>query len=284
MIKAERYNYIIGDLQGCFESLKQLLKKIAFDPTQDFIWFAGDLVARGESSLKTLRLVKQLCEQGAAATVLGNHDLTLIACVLGFKKVNPKDKIDDILNAPDCNELIDWLCCQPLCLFPNQNTILTHAGVPCIWTAQQTQTYAEEVSQVLKSSKRDHFLKHMYDTAPTLWSEQLIGNKRYRTIVNYLTRMRLTSNLGELEFSFKDSLDEPMPNGFAPWFTFASPTAKTHQIFFGHWAALQGKTVSPKIQNVDGGCVWGGQLIAYCLEHQSCLNQTCVRPSIDVPI
>lgn len=274
MTKAKRYNYIIGDLQGCFESLKQLLKKIAFDPDQDFIWFAGDLVARGENSLKTLRLVKKLCEQGAAATVLGNHDLTLIACACGFKKVNPKDKIDDILNAPDCDELIDWLCCQPLCLFPNQKSILTHAGVPCIWTAQQTQTYAHEVSQVLKSSKRDHFLNHMYGSEPTVWSDALTGNKRYRTIVNYLTRMRLTSNLGELEFSFKDSLDKTMPDGFAPWFIFDSPTAKTHQIFFGHWAALQGKTISPQIQNVDGGCVWGGNLIAYRLEDQSSFSHT----------
>ena len=169
------------------------------------------------------------------------------------------------------------MCDQPLCLFPNKKSILTHAGVPCIWTAQQTQVYANEVSQVLKSSKRDHFLKHMYDSAPTLWSEDLTGNKRYRTIVNYLTRMRLTSVLGELEFSFKDSLDKPMPDGFAPWFTFENPSAETHQIFFGHWAALQGKTISSNIQNVDGGCVWGGQLIAYCLENQQSISVNAVN-------
>ena len=268
---AKRYNYIIGDIQGCFEALKALLKHIQFDASQDFIWFAGDIVARGENSLGALRFVKKLVENGAAATVLGNHDLNLLACARGLKETKPKDKTQEVIDAIDSDELIDWLRKQPLCLFPDEKTILTHAGVPCIWTAEQTACLAHEVEAILAHENftvLDDFLSAMYGTEPDIWSDKLQGNARLRCITNYLTRMRLSNAEGRLEFSFKDSLDDPMPAGFQPWFEFDSKAAETHQIVFGHWAALQAKTVSTNIQNVDGGCVWGNQLVAFRLEDQ----------------
>ena len=266
-----RYNYIIGDVQGCFEALKALLKEIQFDADQDFIWFAGDLVARGENSIGALRFIKKLCERGGAATVLGNHDLNLLAVARGIKKLKDKDKIDDVIHALESDDLIDWLRKQPLCLFPNEHTVLTHAGIPSIWTAEQAATLAKEVEVVLSNDDfavMDTFLNNMYGTEPDLWLDELTGNARLRCITNYLTRMRLTDAEGRLEFSFKDALDEPMPDGFQPWFEFDSKAAQTHQVVFGHWAALQGKTISDRIQNVDGGAVWGHQLIAYRLEDQ----------------
>ena len=268
---AKRYNYIIGDIQGCFEALKALLKHIQFDASQDFIWFAGDIVARGENSLGALRFVKKLVENGAAATVLGNHDLNLLACARGLKETKPKDKTQEVIDAIDSDELIDWLRKQPLCLFPDEKTILTHAGVPCIWTAEQTACLAHEVEAILAHEDftvLDDFLSAMYGTEPDTWSDKLQGNARLRCITNYLTRMRLSNAEGRLEFSFKDSLDDPMPAGFQPWFEFDSKAAETHKVVFGHWAALQAKTVSTNIQNVDGGCVWGNQLVAFRLEDQ----------------
>lgn len=264
-----RYNYVIGDVQGCFEALKALLKEIKFDPEQDFIWFAGDLVARGENSIGTLRFVKKLVDRDVAATVLGNHDLTLLACARGLKALQDKDNTRDVIDAIDSDDLIDWLRKQPLCLFPNDQTILTHAGIPCIWSAEQTFALAKEVEAIISHEDFavvDAFLAEMYGKEPDLWSDDLEGNARLRCITNYLTRMRLTNSEGRLEFSFKDSLDDPMPQGFKPWFEFESEASKTHQLIFGHWAALQGKTINPQIQNVDGGCVWGKQLIAYRLE------------------
>ena len=269
MSSAIRYNYVIGDVQGCFEALKALLKQIQFDADQDFIWFAGDLVARGENSIGALRFIKKLADRGAAATVLGNHDLNLLAVARGIKEINPKDNVDDVIHALESDDLIDWLRKQPLCLFPNENTVLTHAGIPCNWTAAQAAALAKEVEAVISHEDfavLDDFLNGMYGKKPTLWSDDLQGNERLRCITNYLTRMRLTDAEGRLEFSFKDSLDEAMPEGFKPWFDFDSQAAQTHQIVFGHWAALEGKTISAQIQNVDGGCVWGNQLIAYRLE------------------
>jgi bis(5'-nucleosyl)-tetraphosphatase (symmetrical) len=263
------YNYVIGDVQGCFEALKALLKEIKFDVDQDFIWFAGDLVARGENSIGAIRFIKKLVERGAAATVLGNHDLNLLAVARGIKASKDKDHIDDVIHALESDDLIDWLRKQPLCLFPNQHTVLTHAGIPCNWTAQQAAQYAQEVEAVISHDDFavvDAFLTEMYGKTPDLWSEDLQGNARLRCITNYLTRMRLTDATGRLEFSFKDSLADPMPEGFKPWFEFESQATHSHDVVFGHWAALQGKTISDKIQSVDGGCVWGNQLIAYRLE------------------
>lgn len=266
-----RYNYVIGDVQGCFAALKDLLKSIQFDANQDFIWFAGDLVARGEDSLGTLRFVKKLVDRGVAATVLGNHDLNLLACARGIKNIKAKDQTQDLIDAIDSDDLIDWLRHQPLCLMPNANTILTHAGIPLNWSAAQTLALAKEVEAVLRSGdfeQVDAYLSAMYGATPTRWSDDLEGQDRLRVITNYLTRMRLTDAEGNMEFEFKDALDAPMPAGFQPWFEYPSQTANTHQIVFGHWAALQGKRVSAQIQNVDGGCVWGEQLIAYRLEDQ----------------
>ena len=267
-----RYNYVIGDVQGCFEALKALLKTIQFDPDQDFIWFAGDLVALGENSLGALRFIKKLVERNAAAIVLGNHDLTLLAAARGIKAIKDKDNIRDVIDAIDSDDLIDWLRKQPLCVFPNATTVLTHAGIPTNWTAEQTAALAAEVEAVIAADDFDvvdAFLKEMYGKEPTLWSDELTGHARLRCIVNYLTRMRLTDSAGRLEFSFKDSLNDPMPEGFKPWFEFASQAAQTHKVVFGHWAALQGKTISDSIQNVDGGCVWGHQLMAYRLEDET---------------
>lgn len=264
-----RYNYVIGDVQGCFEALKALLKEIRFDPDQDFIWFAGDLVARGENSLGVLRFVKKLADRGVATTVLGNHDLTLLAGARGLKEIKDKDQTRDVIDAIDSDELIDWLRKQPLCVCPNESTIITHAGIPHLWSAEKTQALAKEVEAVIQHDDfavMDHFLAEMFGKEPALWSDDLQGNERLRCIVNYLTRMRLTDAEGRLEFSFKDSLNDPMPAGFKPWFEYASAAAETHKIIFGHWAALQGKTISAQIQNVDGGCVWGHQLVAYRLE------------------
>ncbi|WP_180129957.1 MULTISPECIES: symmetrical bis(5'-nucleosyl)-tetraphosphatase [unclassified Acinetobacter] len=271
MTRSIRYNYVIGDVQGCFEALKALLKEIKFDADQDYIWFAGDLVARGENSVGALRFIKKLVDSDVAATVLGNHDLTLLACARGIKDINPKDNIDDVIHALESDDLIEWLRKQPLCLFPNEQTILTHAGIPLNWTAQQTADLAKEVEAVIGHDDFDvvdAFLQVMYGKEPNLWSDDLSGHARLRCITNYLTRMRLTDAEGRLEFSFKNSLNDPMPKGFQPWFEFESQAAQTHQILFGHWAALQGKSISAKIQNVDGGCVWGNQLMAYRLEDQ----------------
>lgn len=263
-----RYNYVIGDLQGCFTALQALLEQIEFDEKQDHLWFVGDLVARGEDSLATLRFVKKLCESEVAHTVLGNHDLNLLAVWRGFNKIRKNDRTAPIFDAPDAAVLLNWLRKQPLLLRPNPDYVLTHAGLPHCWTTEQAESLAFEVALALRGNflELDRFLENMYGNDPDVWSDDLIGVARLRLITNYLTRMRLVDANGRLEFAFKDGLDAPMPEGFAPWFDRIPDVQRTEKVLFGHWAALEAAGQMPKAIPLDGGCVWGGSLVAYRLE------------------
>ncbi|HNL79549.1 MAG TPA: symmetrical bis(5'-nucleosyl)-tetraphosphatase, partial [Agitococcus sp.] len=236
-----------------------------FDPQHDCLWFAGDLVARGSDSLAVLRRVKAL--GSSARVVLGNHDLHLIACFYGYSIAKKKDRTANILTASDGQELINWLRHQPLFLdIPHQQAVISHAGIPPCWNLTQARTLASEVSQVLKNEVQLHqFLGGMYGNSPALWHEHLRGAKRWRVITNYLTRMRLCNLAGELEFSHKEGLDD-LPDGYYPWFNLPNPSIKNTRILFGHWAALEGNGPQAPIIALDGGCVWGGQLLAYRLD------------------
>lgn len=260
-----RHQYVIGDLQGCYAAYLQLLEVLDFDPEQDRLWFAGDLVARGEDSLNTLRHVKALCEQGAAATVLGNHDLNLLAVWRGATKIKKKDKTAPIFAADDGDELLDWLRHQPLLAYPDEHTVLVHAGIPPHWSIEDADHYAKQLEAQLQSSlpQLDQLLPNLYSKTADKWHEGIDGYTKMRAIANYLTRMRLCQQDGLLEFSFTAGLDEPMPKGFLPWFEWQAP--RTRKILFGHWAALKGEVDLPHARALDGGCVWGNYLLAYRL-------------------
>lgn len=263
----KRYRYIIGDLQGCYSAFTVLLKKIDFDDNQDLIYLCGDIVARGENSLECLRLAKSLSDKGALQTVLGNHDITLIANWLNIFPAKEKDKTGDIFKADDCDELLNWLRQQPFLIQIDDKSVMTHAGIPSIWTTKQAKAYADELSIQLSSSKKQlkRLLPKLYDKKDNeQWKDDLNGYKRLRLITNYFTRMRLCDKDGNLELKFKGGLDDELPDGYQAWF--AWQTDRAERIYFGHWAGLEGKIDTPFVRSLDGGCVWGGQLLAYRLE------------------
>ncbi len=261
-----RHTYIIGDLQGCYGAFVNLLQKIEFDATQDKIYLCGDIVARGEDSLATLRLAKQLADQNALQTVLGNHDITLIATWLGVLPIKPKDGTAPIFEASDGDELLHWLRVQPFLLEPNPQSIVVHAGIAPHWTTDTAKACAKELqiqfSGSIKQLKR--LLPNLYSKTPKLWSDDSLGFERLCMISDYFTRMRLCDKDCRLDLQFKAGLDDTMPAGFRPWFEWQSPSSE--RVFFGHWAALEGKVDTPKVRSLDAGCVWGGKLLAYRLE------------------
>ncbi|HCH26458.1 MULTISPECIES: symmetrical bis(5'-nucleosyl)-tetraphosphatase [Psychrobacter] len=275
-----RHQYVIGDLQGCYAAYRQLLNTLAFDPTQDKLWFAGDLVARGEDSLSTLRHVKSLCEQGAAATVLGNHDINLIAVWRGVAKLKNKDKTAPIFAAEDCDELLEWLRHQPVLAYPDEYTVLVHAGVPPHWSIEAAADYARQLEAALQSSlpQLDALLPNLYSKTADKWHAQISGYTKLRAIANYFTRMRLCKQDGTLEFDFSAGLQEPMPDDFAPWFEWQVP--RTRKILFGHWAALKAEVDLPHARALDGGCVWGNHLLAYRLSDGKVVTSSVHCPSL----
>lgn len=265
MAKRYRHEYIIGDLQGCYASFLALLAHIGFDERQDKLWLAGDIVARGEDSLSTLRYVKALSDKGALTTVLGNHDITLIATWLGVLPIKPKDKTAAIFSAPDCDALMNWLRRQPLLVLPSDDTVLVHAGIPPNWRIKDARRYAREVEVQLAGSRGQlkRLLPNLYSKKSERWHEKVHGYTRLRLITDYFTRMRLCDKDGLLEFGFKASLSDTMPTGFRPWFEWQ--VKRRRRVFFGHWAALKADVDLPQARALDGGCVWGGRLVAYRL-------------------
>ena len=275
-----RHQYVIGDLQGCYAAYLHLLEILDFDPAQDKLWFAGDLVARGEDSLSTLRHVKALCEQGAAATVLGNHDINLIAVWRGAAKIKKKDQTAPIFAADDCDELLEWLRHQPVLAFPDEQTVLVHAGIPPHWTIEVAANYAQQLESQLQSSLKqlDRLLPNLYSKTADDWHPDINGFTKMRAIANYFTRMRLCKQDGTLEFSFAAGLEASMPEGFLPWFEWQVP--RTRKVLFGHWAALKGEVDLPHARALDGGCVWGNDLLAYRLSDGKIIRSSahCLQP------
>ncbi|MDN3653614.1 symmetrical bis(5'-nucleosyl)-tetraphosphatase [Thalassotalea ponticola] len=252
--------YLIGDVQGCYASLQKLVDKIAFDPVQDQLWFCGDLVARGEDSLSTLRYVSGLGE--AAKTVLGNHDLHLLATYYGVSKANKKDKLDNLLHASDCAQLMEWLRQQPLVLaLPDGNGFLSHAGLPPNWSSKKALKMSAFVSQRLQSKKPKKWLRAMYGNLPNHWQHCHSDIEKFRFTVNALTRMRFCYQDGGLEFKSKNSPKANTNKHLQPWFE-VHQTLDKLQWVFGHWASLEGRVNADNIYALDTGCVWGGRLTA----------------------
>jgi len=251
--------YAIGDLQGCFKPLQRLLDKIQFDPTNDKLWFAGDLVNRGPQSLETLRFVKSL--GSSAVTVLGNHDLTLLAMAEGFGK-SKNHTLDDILNAPDRDELLHWLRNQPLFHYnEKRGYCMVHAGVPMLWDISTAVIRAHEVEKVLRSDRYHEFLAHMFGNTPTLWHDELRGWDRLRYITNCFTRMRYCTQNGALEFHSKGA-PGTQEDGYFPWYELKNRPNIKDKIIFGHWSTLAGITNQEGVYALDTGCLWGGKLTA----------------------
>lgn len=267
--------YAIGDIQGCFQPFQCLLKQINFNPDRDQLWLAGDLVNRGPQSLETLRFCYH--HRDNIVAVQGNHDLHLLATAFDSERSpKRKDTFNDILQAKDRDQLLDWLLHNPLLYVDNdQKAVLVHAGMPPMWTVAQARQHAQEVERILQDPNlRLSFFKAMYGNEPAGWQDHLSGPERWRTITNYFTRMRLCDAEFNLDLAYKSTL-EGKPQHLYPWFDVPNRIDIDHKIFFGHWAALLGNTHNPNIIGLDHGCVWGNKLSAYCLEKDQWFHCHC---------
>jgi bis(5'-nucleosyl)-tetraphosphatase (symmetrical) len=268
--------YAIGDIQGCLEPLERLLEMVGFDPAADRVWFTGDLVNRGPASLKVLRLVRDLGER--AVTVLGNHDLHLLAVWSGEARLKRNDSLQQILDAPDCDELMDWLRGQPLLHHDAElNALMVHAGVLPGWSLQQARDHAAQAEAVLRGEEFRPFMASLYGDEPSRWDPQLQGWDRLRFIVNVFTRMRFLANGGQLMMDFKGAPADSPP-GYEPWFrqALAWPAGRP-RVIFGHWSTL-GFVNESGVIALDTGCLWGGQLTAVRLDGP------LERHSLDCPV
>ncbi len=266
--------YIIGDVQGCHQELQELLMVIDFDPEKDKLGFIGDLVNRGPDSLEVLRFIKRLPHP---LIVLGNHDLHLLALGYGVVSYKVNHTLDEVLEAPDKIELLEWLRQQPFLIYePSFDTLLVHAGTPPGWNLTQSLANAEEAAALLRGPDYLNFLHHLYGSHPLQWEDNLSGWDRARYIVNAFTRMRFCTQTGTLDLNNKTS-QSTNPQSLKPWFEWYH---QPQRVVFGHWAALEGHTTNPKCEAIDTGCAWGHSLTAICLENGQRFSVPAANSSI----
>jgi len=260
--------FAVGDIQGCYSEFRTLLEKLDFQPNLDQLWLTGDLVNRGPQSLEVLKYLRDL--GSSAVSVLGNHDLHLIAQAMN--KSNPKSAEQDlqaILASRDKIDLIEWLRHLPLLFFDTHHqTVLVHAGLHPHWDLLESQQYACEVEELLQGSSSQQFLKVMYGDMPNKWNKNLSGYDRYRIIINCLTRIRYVGSDIELDFVTKNHPRESKDATLVPWFEINNRANQDYRIIFGHWSHLKFYSGN-NIICLDGGCVFGGALIAIDVDQPS---------------
>ncbi|SIT50119.1 Bis(5'-nucleosyl)-tetraphosphatase, symmetrical [Paraburkholderia piptadeniae] len=245
-----------GDLQGCRTQFQQLLAKAA-PPADAPLWFAGDLINRGGESLATLRDIIEMGDR--AVPVLGNHDLHLLAVYAGIRRSKKGDTIDDILAAPDAEDLIDWVRHRPLAHYEN-DILLVHAGVLPQWDVDLTMELADDLQRALRAPSWKETLAGLYGNEPNQWTPGLKGLDRLRITCTALTRMRFCNVDGVMDFSSSGGINSA-PKGFMPWFDVPGRKTENITIVCGHWAAL-GLMMRDNLIGLDSGCVWGEQLTA----------------------
>lgn len=265
--------YAIGDIQACHKEFKQLLEILRFNPEKDCLWLTGDLVGRGPKPLKTLRRVYKL---GAAVKlVLGNHDLHLLAQAAGVTD-RRDSSLQEVLEAPDRDDLLDWLRRQPLLHIDEQLGFgMIHAGLAPEWDLKTATHCAAEVETALRSDQYKNFLRSMYGNKPDRWSSGLKGEKRLRFITNCFTRLRYCKPDGQLALADK-SRPAQGKSELIPWFAMPQRQSVSLQWLFGHWSTL-GQVHWPehKVFGLDSGCIWGGALTALCLDNGTLTQLPC---------
>jgi len=257
--------YAIGDVQGCCDELKALLRRCDFSSDRDELWFVGDLVNRGPQSLETLRFVRAL---GANATVvLGNHDLHLLALAFGSKRKHKDgDTLDEVLEAPDRDQLLEWLLGRPLVVFDEpRGEFLVHAGLVPEWAPRFAAKLAREVEAVLRDDARTLF-DAMYGNKPEKWQDGLRGMDRLRFVINVFTRMRFVRRDGTVDLKMK-GVPGQQPPDYLPWFDVPERASREVRVVCGHWSTL-GFLRRRDVLALDTGCVWGGALTAVNLDRE----------------
>jgi len=264
--------YFIGDIQGCFDEFELLLEKLAFCPTSDTLYLAGDLIGRGPKSLETLAFI---CHNKASIfSVLGNHDLHFLAIANGLKRAKPSDRFEALLASPNLPEYVDYLRQQPLLIdLPKHHIVLSHAGISPQWDLSSAQQAANKVSQYLRSDDYCHLLEQMYQVGSDDWRQVDSSLEQMVFAINSLTRMRYCYADGKLDFSQKKA--PPCANNLplTPWFELPTQLEPHYTSLFGHWASLMGQTNNEQFIGLDTGCLWGNHLTAWQLENRQRITQ-----------
>ena len=256
--------WAIGDIQGCFDSFKTLLKQINFDHEVDTLWVAGDLVNRGDKSLETLNYIYK--HRDCMKIVLGNHDIALISAYAGIKKSNPT--IQPILDAPNAKELIDWLRHQPFLHWNYKlGYAMAHAGISPQFDFGMAIAYASRIEKKLQGRDYKAWLMHMNKISSNRFNSRANALDIEKYILSSFISMRFCEDDGTLDFKQKGSAKTTKIwyKKLNPWFVCPTRRSIPLKVVFGHWSTLVSDSpldyyYDGKVLALDTGCLWGGKL------------------------
>lgn len=264
--------WALGDVHGCFGTLERALERIDFDPGRDRLWLVGDLVNRGPRSLEVLRWAAGLGERVTA--VLGNHDLHLLLRSRGLVGVKPGDRLEEVLAAPDRDELLDWLRRRPI-LHREGGWVLVHAGLLPAWDLPEAEALAAELAGRLGGDAGWEALAELARGARR-WRPDLEGRDRLAAALRVFTRLRTVRPDGSPQLGFTGR-PEAAPDGGRPWYELSPVPGTDHTVLFGHWAQL-GLLRAPGAVCLDSSCVYGGVLTALELDDDTLVHEPLADP------
>jgi bis(5'-nucleosyl)-tetraphosphatase (symmetrical) len=263
--------WVIGDVHGCWLTLQRLLQRIAWDPDRDSLWFVGDLVNRGPSSLEVLRWAYS--ERARLTVVMGNHDLHLLARAVGAAKPREEDTLDEVLDAPDCDELLRWLRSWPL-VYHFGPYVMVHAGLAPDWNIELTLGLAETVATRIAAPDSDDVIRMLYGKRKAAWSVDLRGDEQLAAATAIFTRMRMVDSSGRAQFDFSGPPGSA-PEGWKPWYIKSAVRSQGYRLLFGHWAQFGFYRAHDAIC-LDSGCVYGGRLTGLCLNDGAVVQEDTI--------
>lgn len=253
--------WAVGDIQGCFEPLQRLLDEIDYRAERDRLILLGDLVNRGPQSLEVLRWVR--AQGPALVSLLGNHDLHLLAVARGLRSMREGDTLQPVLEAGDRDDLLRWLLHRPLLHREGAHTFV-HAAIHPSWSLEVAQSQADRVHRALRGEDAAGLLVR-YQRPPPAHPRQATGAEDELALaLAVFTRLRCVTADGALSFDFTGTLED-LPPDRVPWWRASRGGRSNNTVVFGHWAAI-GVHREEGLLALDSGCVWGRQLSAYCLE------------------
>lgn len=254
--------YAIGDIQGCHTKLMQLLDIIGFNHGNDTLFLVGDLVNRGHESLQVLQWV--YANQDSVLTVLGNHDIYLLARYYNILEADADETIGDILNYPENEKLIMYLRHCPV-IRELDDYLIVHAGIYPKMNLGKLLEVNGNIQEMLLSQNYHAFIKNIYGNKPDSWHDNYTLLQQMKFVINASTRMRyLKTDDFSLQYKYKGEI-LGKPSNLIPWFKTEFDQSINKKILFGHWAAL-GFYHNNKVVSLDTGCVWGRVLTAFNLD------------------
>lgn len=268
--------WAIGDVHGCWLTLQRLLESIEWDREHDSLWFVGDLVNRGPSSLDVLRWAYE--HRKGLTVVLGNHDLHLLARAVGVAKAREEDTIDEILEAPDREELLAWLRSRPF-VHRFGPYVMVHAGLAPDWNIELTSGLADAAAAKIGGTEGDEMIRGLYANRNAAWTPDLRGDDQLAAAVAIFTRMRMVDSdrCARFDFAGPPGL---APDGWKPWYTKSAVRSQGYRLLFGHWAQF-GYYRAHDAVCLDSGCVYGGRLTAVCLNDGRVVQEPAVDNTVE---